>query len=93
MSSVGYLAMGWLADGNMQNGDYVIGYQNCVRAVSNSGELFTAPKSNTFALKNASFLQKGNKVELFFTRPLRGLTEECINDATVSVFCEIVKFL
>merc|ERR1712113_1353909 len=52
-ASLGYLAVGWSPDGKMANGDYVIGYEGCVRSLTNA-KLGSAPSGRGFDLVNTS---------------------------------------
>jgi len=74
----GSLTPGWLAfgisgeSGKMGNGDYVLGYSNCVRAAANGAQGSAPDQAATFNISGSSFALDGKIMTLKFTRTLKG---------------------
>lgn len=68
----GWLGFGISSDGMMTNGDYVVGYANCVRTAANGAKGSAPDQAATFNISDSSFSLEGKIMTLKFTRTLAG---------------------
>lgn len=67
----GWLAMGFSPNGAMSHGDYIYGYQGCVRALSNRHDGLPPGSPEPFALTEHSFTVEGRNMTLEAVRPFK----------------------